>query len=393
VTLVPSDLGSVLVGLVTARSAFSIVLDLLALASFLIPTLVRRADVSYARALPYVAAFSLALGAFSIATGVFNNGTDEPYAAAYWLSVLLHGHNPYVYHLTITYTQYQLFPPPEFQTLSPTTTFVYMPLAAFLAVPGGGTGFKVFSLLLWAGTLYLVRKERWTALVWGSPVLALMAANGFNDTVAILLLTVGLLRPGSLATSKAAEYVSFGMKQFAPYIMGVYYLARRQWLMIGVTLGVTLLILLPFILWGPAFDVLCTAFVVVPLHSCPASYPLPMAAYVHWNYYFWPVWLGALFLPRLSRWARSEVGLPHYAWAARRLGPEGAGRGGNLRLTVTFALAYVHWWVRPRYPSAGSAGPGGGRSGPGSAPPVEPRDPFEDWSPAPEPASRLTRQT
>ncbi len=386
---VPLGLGSAFVGFVTAKNSFSILLDLLALASFLVPWLVRRSRVAYARALPYVAAFSLALGVFSIGTGIFNNGTDEPYAAAYWLGVLLSGHNPYVYHLTITYTQYQLFPPPEFRTLSPTTTFVYMPLAAFLDIPGGGTGFKAFSLLLWAGTLYLVRRERWTALVWGSPVIALMAANGFNDTVAILLLTVALVRPGPFATSKAAEYVAFGMKQFAPYLMGVYYFARRQWLNIGATLGVTFLLLLPFILWGPAFDVLCTAFVVVPFHSCPASYPLPMAAVVHWNYYFWPVWLGALFLPRLSRWVRSEVGRSHYAWATRWVAPGRPGLWGHIRLTVAYVLAYLHWWVRPRYAPAGGGAPE--RAGPsrGSSP-TEPEDPFGDWAPpsptAPSPA-------
>ena len=388
-TAVPLGLGSSFLGSMAAKSSFFIALDLLALASFLVPTLIRRANVAYGKALPYVAAFSLALGIFSIGTGIFNNGTDEPYAAAYWLSVLLNGHNPYVYHLTITYTQFQLFPPPELRTLSPTTTFVYLPLAAFLVIPGGGTGFKAFSLLLWAGTLYLVRRERWTALVWGSPVIALMAANGFNDTVAILLLTVALVRPGPLATSKAAEYVSFGMKQFAPYLMGVYYLARRQWLNIGITLGVTLLILLPFLLWGPAFDVLCTAFVVVPLHSCPASYPLPGAAYVHWNYYFWPVWLGAIFLPRLYRWVRSEVGRPHYAWAAGWVRPERTGHGGHLRLTIAFALAYLHWWFRPHYASAeGKAGGDADASRPSPVPP--PENPFGDWSPpsppSPDPA-------
>ncbi len=379
-TPVPLGLGSAFVGFVTAKSSFFILLDLLALLSFLVPWLIRRAHVAYARALPYVAVFSLALGVFSIGTGIFNNGTDEPYAAAYWLGVLLHGHNPYVYHLTITYTQYQLFPPPEFQTLSPTTTFVYMPLAAFLDIPGGGTGFKVFSLLLWAGTLYLVRRERWTALVWGSPVIALMAAQGFNDTVALLLLTVALVRPGPLATSKAAEYLSFGMKQFAPYLMGVYYLARRQWVNIGITLGVTLLILLPFVVWGPAFDVLCTAFVVVPLHSCPASYPLPMAAYVHWNYYFWPVWLGALFLPRLYRWVRSEVGRLHYTWAVRWVSPGRPGLRGHLRLTLVFALAYLHWWFRPHYAPSGE-GPEGRVIPSQTGFPPEPEDPFGDWSP------------
>ncbi len=323
---------------------YGIWLDLATLASFAIPFIVRQAGLPRARALRYLATASLVLGVFSVATGILNNGTDEPYAQARWLAVVLAGHNPYVYTLSFTYQQFQWYPPPYVATLRSTSTFVYLPLGTLLVIPGGGTGFKAFSLAAWAASVYALRKEPWGALVWSSPSVALIAANGFNDPIPIALLSFALVAAPGRRSSKVLEYLSFGFKQFAPYLMGLYYATRRQWRSVVITVAVTVAFLTPFLIEGPAFAVVCTAF-VLPAANCPASYPLPGAAYLHWNYYLWPVWAGAVFLPRLARWCRSAEGRAHFDWAIRRIRPRS--RWPSLSFGVAALLAYGHWWTDP----------------------------------------------
>ena len=375
---IPQDLGTALLNAFGGHNAFGVLLDMLALVSFAIPTVVRGAKIPFAKALPYLGVFSLVLGIVSISTGLANNGTDEPYAAAQWLGVVLAGHNPYVYPVTTTYTQFQLYPPPYFQTLHSTAPFVYLPVSMLFVIPGGGTGFKFFALSAWAGTLYLLRKQPWGALVWASPIMALLAAQGFNDPLPIFFLTLALVPPLPRTASKASEYAALGMKQFAPVVMVIYYFARRKWVHIGLTLLVTFLILLPFVLWGPASEVLCTGF-LLPTHSCPSSYPLPESLYVHWNYYLWPVWLGALFGPRLFRWARGPEGLPHFSWASARIRTSREGRLRRSRQVGALLLAYLHWWFHPllgRRTVRASAGAGEPLR---AVLPEE--DPFGDWPP------------
>ncbi len=348
-------------------------LDALALSAFAVPTLVRRLARSYASAVPYVVSVSAALGVVSIATGLFNGGTDEPFAIPRYVTVLAAGHNPYVVPLVFDYRVVQ-FLPGTVVPLHSTTTFVYLPLSMFLQIPfTGAVGYESLTLFAWAATVYLLRHDRWSVLVFGSPVIALLAANGFNDLLPIALLTYALSPRAPPRRRTAAEIVAYGTKQFAPIVMGIYYLARRRWLALAGVALVTVAFVVPFLIWGPWPLVACVAF-LIPMASCPASEPLPAALYLHWNYYLWPVWLGALFGPRLYRWARSPEGLPYLLRArqtVRRVVAERHRRSFDL---LALVWAYASAWGHGFRP--GSAGPVPSESlGPATG------NPFSDWPP------------
>ncbi len=359
---------------------FAVYLDALLLVSFAVPTIVRAAHVSYARAVPYVVGGSFALGVFSIVTGFYNGITDEPFAIPRYVTVLWAGHNPYTYPLVFDYTQIQFLAPPV--TLHSDTTLVYLPLSMFVQVPFTGSfGYKGLSLAAWLATVYLLRRERWAVLVYGGPVPALVAANGFNDPIVLAFLTVAFVAPVAAPWRRIAEYVSLGMKQFAPFVAGVYYLFRRQWIRFALVVLVTFLFVLPFLLWGPFAEIFCSVFFVPP-NACASggSYGPGTVLVMHWNYYLWPVWLGALFGPRLYRWCRSPEGERHFRRARARLDARWAAHWRRLSQLWVMLAAYAAGYRAGFSPSAPIP--------PDSDPlPPDVGNPFADWSPTVPPRS------
>jgi len=318
----------------TTDHRYALALDLLTVLSVGTPALVRALGVPYRRAVPWVVGISVLLAVVSVATGLFNGGTDESFTTPRYLSVLLAGHNPYVVPLVFTIHQVQGIPG-NLVTLPSSTTFIYLPLMLFISAPGlSGPGFSLLMVGAWLLSLYLLRGEEWSLLIWGSPVVALWAANGFNDFAPLALLTFSFGVTEHPRIGRGLQFLALGLKQFAPFVVGIYYVARRRFVDLGITLLVTFLYLVPFLLWGPATSVLCSALL---LHGCPVPPQFPQGFFLHWNYYLWPVWAVALFGPRLRRWAGSSEGAPYYR--ARRHGIQGIGE-----LPAMLGAYAVAWW-------------------------------------------------
>lgn len=255
--------------------------------------------VSLASLASFVAFAGLALALVSIATGWGNGLTDEPYAMPYFLGPLLSGHDPYATPIFVTYDQYgTVF------HLGP-VRYIYLPvLLVFQPFVGGasGYGYKLFAVAAWALTVYLVRKTPFAVIVLSQPYLALLAASGFTDFPALLLLTVGFVG-FSGKRQNWATYLALGAKQFANVFVALYYLLRRDWKNLGIAIGVSVGWVLPFFVWDPgAF--FCGAVLGAQGGCGNASGP---GFFLHLNYWVWPVWVLAIFFPSLRRYYRRFV--------------------------------------------------------------------------------------
>ncbi len=285
--------------------AFAVVWGLATLGSVLIVPAVRRAGVAWPNELRTLFVASAIVGVVSVLTGIGNNATDEPYTMGPYLSELLHGRDPYTSIVLVSYSVHTLNL--WSNHVSAPYHYVYLPLLLFFQVPGtGATGYKFLGLACWAGIVYLVRKDEVGALCLVSPVVALLAANGFTDLPVLLLLTLSL-RGGLGPNAWPVEVVTYGMKQFANAFWLVYHLVRRELLRAALVLVGTLAIALPFLLWHPD-GIWCEALTFSAAPGCSSA---PSAArswsdlYAHWNYYLWPLWIYALFSAAIHRgWRR-----------------------------------------------------------------------------------------
>lgn len=304
--------------------AFAVIWGTATLASVTLVPAVRRSGQEWERKLRVLALLAGGLGIVSIATGIGNNATDEPFTMAGYLSVLLHGHDPYTTAVGVTYTARTL----GFWSLTVSSQFhyIYLPLLLFFQVPGTGvTGYRAMCLACWAGILYLVRKDRFAALCLVSPVVALLAANGFTDLPPLLLITFSL-RGGRGASGRLAEYASYAMKQFANVFWFAYHLARRQVLRAVLVLVLTLVLVSPFLLWHPA-GIWCEALTFSLSPGCAGASDSSRQIsdlYSHWNYYLWILWAYALFHEEIHRFARSMRARLRPSNAAQRTGADPA---------------------------------------------------------------------
>lgn len=228
---------------------------------------------------------SFAVAAISVATGWGNGMTDEPYAMPGFLQPLLHGYNPYSTPITVTYNQYgTVF------HLGP-ITYIYLPLLIFLQpFYGGGTGYKVYTVLCWAAVVVLVRKDPFAVVAVGQPYMALLAASGFNDFPVLLLLTVAFVGIQG-KRQKWAEYLALGCKQFASVFVVAYYALQRDWRNLTIAIVVSLAWVLPFLIWDPSAFI-CQAVLFSP-SGCSGS--SAGGVLTHLNYWAWPVWVLAVF--------------------------------------------------------------------------------------------------
>ena len=180
------------------------------------------------------------------------------------------------------------------------TYYVYLPLLRFLQFPG--ISYAVFSFATWLALLFLVRRDSFAAAALGCPFVGLAAANGYNDLVGLLLLTVAFVGAGG-RRSRIAELLALGVKQFANVVIVAYHAWRRDWLRVGVALGVTALYLLPFLLWDPQ-AVVCTVLLQRTASCMSGSGGDPLS---HLNYWLYPLWVLAVFHVQLGGWYRRFV--------------------------------------------------------------------------------------
>jgi hypothetical protein len=298
-------------------------------------------------------ALSLGFAVFSAATGFYNGLTDEPYAtpafAAQWWP------NLYTSPIHISYFQYGTGPTPL------SAFYVYLPFLTFIQVPG--LDYRWVSLAAWVLTVYLLRKNGTAVVGWGSLYVGLLAASGFNDFVPIAVLTLAFVSlPGW--KGKVAEVVGLGLKQFANLFVVAYHLYHRRWRAAALATGVTVAILLPFLIVDP-LSVWCAVVLVGQAHcaSFATSVEAPTSAgtqpfYAHLNYYLWPLWVVATFLPRWAVGTRRAEYAPARREAAALLDRPNRpvredSEGLRFLLTVLWVRSRGALRVRKRTPPSG----------------------------------------
>ena len=221
-------------------------------------------------------------GVISVLTGWGNGLTDEPFTTPRFVSLLWAHQDPYVVPLVFNYVQYG-------QPIHSYSIYPYLPLLMFLQIPG--LDYKWFALGCWVAMVLLVRKKFDAGALLAQPYVAVMAASGYNDFPVLLLLTVAFVGFWG-KRQRWAQLLALGAKQFANVIVVAYYLIRRDWKNVLVTLGVSAAFILPFVVWsGPT--VLCPSVLADRLSSCPSG----GAAQYLLNYAVWPVWVLAVFYP------------------------------------------------------------------------------------------------
>ena len=282
---------------------FAVVWGAATLASVALVPAVERSGVDWQRELRYLFVISTGISVVSIATGIGNNATDEPFTMAAYLGVLLHGQDPYTTSVWVSYHVQTLNLYSE--SVSGPYHYVYLPLLLFVQIPGtGATGYKSLCLACWMGIVYLLRRDRIASIILVSPVVALVSANGFTDLPVLLLMTFSLRGSAPAVPKKAAEYATYAMKQFANAFWFVYYVVRRDAVGATLVLVLTLLFAAPFLLWHPT-GIWCEAltFSVSPGCSSAMNSSRQLSdLYSHWNYYLWVVWVYALFQAEFHRW-------------------------------------------------------------------------------------------
>ncbi|HXW66885.1 MAG TPA: hypothetical protein VEL82_03265 [Thermoplasmata archaeon] len=281
---------------------FAIPWDLATLGSLGLYVAIRAAGRSPGRFVPRLVVLGLILALVSIVTGIGNGATDEGRTTIAYAGLMVNGTNPYTHLLVLHYTV----------SIGPFLTYpvtsqsydTYLPLVSFVQIPGTGVvGYEAVCVAAWLGMVYLVRRDEFAAVTLASPVIALLASNGFNDLTVLFFLTLSL-RGGSGPRARIVEYLTYGMKQFANVFWIAYHAIRRDWLRVALVVPITLVLVLPFLIYQP-LGVYCNAltFGWGPGCSSAAGGVRGLAdLWDHWNYYVWPVWGYALFRRRVDAW-------------------------------------------------------------------------------------------
>lgn len=285
---------------------FTVPLTLAAGASvFLFPTLAGRFGLlARPGLLRAVVLGGFVFAVVSAATGFLNGETFEPATTPAYASVLLAGHDPYTTLLHLAFVTCSGPTSHGWVTCVPETSstyYVYLPLLTFLQVPF--VPYRWVTLACAALVAYRVRRDPVALALLGSPYVALLAANGYNDFPVLLLLTLGFV--GTSGRGRAAwEWLSLGTKQFANLVVLAYHIARRDLRGVAVTLAVSLAWVVPFLLLDPRGFV-CTA-ILYEDPGCTSS--LGHSLFVHVNYWLWPAWVVAVFHAPLGRRLRGRWG-------------------------------------------------------------------------------------
>jgi hypothetical protein len=232
---------------------------------------------------------SAAIGIFAVATGYLNYLTDE-WATPQYVSLLLQGQDWYSVPLQFQYVKMGTL-------MSARIWNVYLPLLPFIQVPYVWLDYRWFTLAVWGLMVYAVRKRYYASMALGGQYPALMAANGFNDVIPLLFLTLAFVT-FSGRRSEVAKLLSLGMKQFANIFVFVYHVLRRDWVQAGLTVLVSVLFLLPFLVWNWR-SAICTPILDMPPDCRSTENLLVNSVHSRINFALWPVWLVAIFYPTL----------------------------------------------------------------------------------------------
>lgn len=253
-----------------------------------------RAGVAYDRIVLGLVGVGVALAVVSILTGWLNGLSDEPYSTPAYASL---GLAMYTKPVMFAYVQYGAV---HFET----SYDVYLPLLTYVQVPG--LDYRWVALAAWGGTLYLVRGDRFALAGWATPWIPVLAANGQNDFVPLLALSLAIAIPRTRG-SWLAEIVALGLKQFANVIVVIYHVARREYLRALLAGAVTVAILLPF-LWVSPEAVYCHVVLGDPTNGC-APHSAGFVLFKR-NYWLYPTWIGLVFHGPIVRWVRKVAGRP-----------------------------------------------------------------------------------
>ena len=242
-------------------------------------------------AIPMLLITSATLAAVSIVTGALNGLSDEPYSTPAYAHL---GWSMYRTPVSFSYTQYGV---PHFES----SYNVYLPLLTFVQVPG--VDYRWLALGGWGVTLVLLRRRPSALAGFGVPWVALLAANGQNDFVALAAVSAALIarpRTGGLAV----EAVSLALKQLANVLVFFYHLLRGEYLRAAASVAITALVLLPF-LWLDPSSVYCHVLVGDPGTTCqPHSWTFFVFKR---NYWLYPLWAWLAFEGPLRERARAFV--------------------------------------------------------------------------------------
>jgi hypothetical protein len=236
-------------------------------------------------ALPLLVGIGGAVAVVSVVTGLLNGLSDEPYSTPAYAAL---GWHLYTQPVVFSYTQYGTV---HFEN----SYDVYLPLLTFVQVPG--LDYRWVSLAAWAGGVYLLRRDPFAAAGFATPWIPLLAANGQNDFVPLLALTVALgirLPRGQWA----AEVVALALKQLANVVVVFYHLFRREYFRAALAVVITLAILAPFLYIDPT-AVWCHVFVGDPGNGCMGN---PWTFFVFKrNYWLYPSWALVVFHQPIGR--------------------------------------------------------------------------------------------
>ena len=277
--------------------------DIATLASVSLFFTMRYSDRHPGRFLRELVVLGTIVALVSVFTGLGNGATDEGYTTPYYAQMMFDHLNPYtnlaILHYTVTIGPFYA------HAVTSTSYDTYLPLISFVQIPGSGiVGYELLGVAAWLGMVYLVRRDEFAAITLASPVIALLASNGFNDLPLLFLMTLSL-RGWTGPKAKAVEYLTYGMKQFANAFWLVYYIARREWLSTALVVIISIVWIVPFLLWSPASGIWCNAATLGLAPGCSSLYGAGRGLadlWDHWNYYVWPVWIYALFRPTIDRW-------------------------------------------------------------------------------------------
>jgi len=236
---------------------------------------------------------SLAVAIVSLVTGWHNGLTDEPFVTPAFAQLWP---NLYGAPISIVYNQYGT------QLALSNLYNVYLPGLAFAEIPG--ISYKWTALAAWAGSVYLLRRRGDSIVLWGGAWVGLMAANGFNDYVPFLALTLTFVTLVG-APSKLAEVVSLGLKQFANLVVVAVHLYHRRWRDALLAVVITAAILAPFAYLAPGGVVCHVLLIQAGACSQGAGSALGVGFVHHLNYLLWPLFVLAIFGPSYVRSLRA----------------------------------------------------------------------------------------
>lgn len=274
VLLLAASLGTLGLLVGTTFAGFAWLIVPLVIVTLLLAEGFRRTEPRAAWLPAALLAASVGVAVASVLTGVLNGLSDEPYSTPSYAPL---GLSMYTTPVSFTYVQYG-------RLLTEHSYDVYLPALTYVQLPG--LDYRWVSLLAWGGVAYLLRKDPLARAGWASPWIAVLAANGQNDFVPLLAVTVALTVPLGRA-GWAAEALALGLKQFANVLVFGYHLARREYRRAAAAVGLTLAILLPF-LWVDPGAVWCHVVLGDPGSGC-ATHSAAFFLFKR-NYWLYPAW-------------------------------------------------------------------------------------------------------